>query len=293
MRTSASFRKIAGVAGLSAGWARVKRNKGAPGIDGVTVRDFARQEQRHLAALSKLLLEGSYRPAPLRTCEIPKSSGAVRRLRIPTIADRVAQSAAAIVLSETFDRKFSSASYGYRPARGVREALFAARRIASSEFRHALDADIANFFDEVDHQRLLHDLAIWIDDLRTYRLVSLWVRNFSDNGRGIAQGSPISPLLANVFLHPLDKQVIASGRRIVRYADDFLVLARSRDEAAAATEEVTRLLRGLGLQLNQEKTALHGPGDSFGFLGETLSLARLSPARRKGIFAVIVERFRR
>ena len=196
-------------------------------------------------------------------------------LAIPCVRDRVAQGAALIVLQPALEARQSHASFGYRPMRGVADAIAAVRRAHASGLVWTLEADIVRYFDSVPHQRLLVELAIWIEAEDVLRLAALWLSGFADQGRGIAQGAPISPLLANLYLHPLDRLLVAAGHVPVRYADDFVVLAAE----AGAVEQARRIAEGVlserGLALNNDKTRIVAPGTPFAFLGETLC----APAR--------------
>ena len=259
---------IADIETLRLGWKRVRANKGGPGGDGVTVEAFAADLDRRISSLSEKLLSETYRPLRLRSAIIGKPDGGKRHLRIPAVVDRVAQTAALIALAPTLDPKMSDASWAYRAGRGVRDALFELKVHYQQGYVWTIDADIEKYFDRVPQGRLLEELSIWIDDERVIRLFGHWLRSFSTWGRGIAQGAPVSPLLANLFLHPMDRLLVAEGSRVVRYADDFLVLCRGEREAKAALQRVRRLLRTRGLSLNDAKTRLISPGGDFVFLGE-------------------------
>jgi CRISPR-associated protein Cas1 len=257
---------------LATAWKRVRANGGGAGGDSIGPEAFARDLGPRLQALARALGEGSYRPGPLRSFPIEKPGGGIRLLRIPCIADRVAQTAAAALLSAAFDARMSARSFGYRPARSVPLALSALRRAASGR-PWTLDADIAKFFDRVPHEALLDDLAIWTGDARLVRLVALWLKGFGGR-RGLAQGAPVSPVLANLFLHPLDEALARAGFAHVRYADDFVVLARSAKGAARARSIAAAALARRGLDLSPGKTRIVPPGAPFTFLGETLVLGQ-------------------
>jgi CRISPR-associated protein Cas1 len=261
---------IASAATLQEAWRRVRANRGGPGGDGVDLDRFAQALTSNLDALGRALLDGSYKPGPLRRARIPKADGSYRRLTIPTIADRIVQTAALVIFGPCLDQRMSEASWAYRPHRGVADALAAVREGFSSGYLWTLDADISRFFDRVPHARLKQELAIWVDDERVLRLFTLWLRGFSRFRRGIAQGAPISPLLANLYLHPIDRLMGASGHTMIRYADDFVVLGREKGDVMAAKSLVSGLLRSRGLTLKPEKTRILPPGEPFVFLGEAL-----------------------
>jgi CRISPR-associated protein Cas1 len=254
-------------AGLGDGWQRVWRNQGAAGGDGMTVTAFAVGAPERLAALSTALREGTYRPGPLRQASIPKPSGGSRRLTIPCVRDRVAQSAVAQKLGAALDAEMDDASFGYRPGRGVADAVKRVETLRRRGFVWTLDADIDDFFDSIPIDALVTRLLDWITDGPLIDLVALWLEQAAVQGRGIAQGSPLSPLLANLYLDRLDETMSAGGLRIVRYADDFVVLAKDRPAAEAAKTRVEKLLADHGLGLDPDKTRIRSFDDTLRFLG--------------------------
>ena len=255
---------------LREAWRRVRANKGGPGGDGVTLAVFEQQLDCNLADLAGSLRDGRYRPGRLRRAVIVKPDGRPRTLAIPGIRDRVAQTAALVVIGPMLDPRLSESSFAYRPGRGVDDAVAAVAAAFAAGRVWTLDADVARYFDRVPHGRLLEELAIWLDQEAVLGLFALWLRSFSRFGRGIAQGSPISPLLANLFLHPLDRLVAAAGCMMVRYADDFVVLAAGEPQLRAAQAGIATVLRRRGLALNAGKTRIVAPGREFVFLGRTL-----------------------
>jgi CRISPR-associated protein Cas1 len=260
---------------LGEAWRRVRANKGGPGADGVTIAEFATAIESNLASLSTALQLGRYRPGRLRRVSIARPDGRKRKLAIPSIRDRVAQTAALVAIGPLLDPRLSASSFGYRPGLGVDDAIAAVTAAFAVGRVWTLDADVTRYFDRVPHRRLVEELAIWLDDEAVFGLFTLWLRSFSHFGRGIAQGSPISPLLANLFLHPLDRLVAATGCTMVRYADDFVVLARSEPELRAAQAVITAVLKRRGLTLNGLKTQIVPPGVESMFLGRRL----VAPAR--------------
>lgn len=263
----ALFSRAVSAAGLAAGWERVLANRGAAGGDRVTCEAFERGAAARLGELRDRLLAGAYRPGPVRRVEIPKDSGGVRRLTIPCVADRVAQSSVGLVLSPLLEGEFEDVSYGYRPGRSVKQALAEVQRLRKEGFVHTFDADIEAYFDNVPHDRLMDRLLVSVSESPLSELVALWLETSSEAGRGLAQGSPLSPLLANLYLDHLDEEVVSAGMRIVRYADDFLVLARDASGAQKAKEMVGATLAGLGLRLHPEKTRLRDYDQAVRFLG--------------------------
>jgi CRISPR-associated protein Cas1 len=269
---------IASVETLAEAWSRVRSNKGGPGTDAVTIAALEPEIERALATLSKALLAESYWPHKLRRTFIRKASGSLRPLSIPAVIDRVAQTAAMLILEPAMDVRMSETSLAYRAGRGVPDAIKAVAAAHAEGLAWTLEADIASYFDSIWHRQLMIDLAIWIDDERILRLLLRWLRSFGWRGRGIAQGAPVSPLLANLYLHPVDRLMATLGWRMVRYADDFVVLAASEREAGIALKDVSRLLRGRGLALNPEKTRIVQPSQEFHFLGKRIVAAAATMA---------------
>jgi CRISPR-associated protein Cas1 len=274
--------RIAGATALNEGWRRVRANKGGPGADGVTIRAFERHLARNLDDLGEALLSGRYRPGRLRRVVIAKPGGGRRRLAIPGIRDRVAQTAALVVIGPQLDRRMSEASFAYRPGRGVDDAIAAVQAGFAAGRTWTLDGDVTRFFDRVPHRRLIEELAIWLDDGAVLALFALWLRSFSRFGRGIAQGSPVSPLLANLFLHPVDRLAAAAGCLLLRYADDFVALAATEQEIAAAQAVIAAALKRRGLALNTIKTQVVPPGQAFTFLGRSLTAPASAPPPAAG-----------
>ena len=266
------FHRIIAIPSLRAAWKRVRANKGAPGGDGKSLKAFEAHLERELKRLHDDLRQGTYRPGPLRRAAIPKPDGGQRILRIPCVRDRVAQTACHIHLSARLDPIMSARSHAYRPERSVQRAIAQVRADIQSGFVWVVDADIEKFFDTVPHARLLQEMKPYVRDEGVMRLLRLWLRSFSGQGRGLAQGAPISPLLANMYLHPLDVAWARRGLRAVRYADDFVLLCRTRREAKSARWLTGQLLRQRGLRLHPEKTRIVHAAEGFTFLGERLKL---------------------
>lgn len=243
------------------------RQTGA-GVDGVTVADWAADWGARLRALQDDLLSGLYRPSPLLWFEIARPDGGrPRRLGIPTVTDRVAQRAAKNVLEPLWETQFLSCSHGFRPERSVFTAVAHVLWHAAAGRRWVVDADIAACFDTLEHTRLL-DEVVRLGDGQVADLVATWLAISAETpGLGVAQGAPLSPLLANVYLHPFDVAMLRAGHALVRYADDFVVLCRTRQEAQLALDDAANVLAGLGLALNREKTRLVRFGPDFTFLG--------------------------
>jgi CRISP-associated protein Cas1 len=263
----ALFHEAVSIAGLTAGWERVWRNQGAAGGDGMSVTAFAVGAAERIAALAMALREGSYRAGPLREASIPKDAGGTRKLSIPCVRDRVAQSAVAQVLMRRLDPHMEDASFGYRVGRSVADAVKRVEQLRKLGYVWTLDADIDDFFATIPIDPLITILLRSVSESPLVELISTWLEQGATLGRGIAQGSPLSPLLANLYLDELDERMSTGGVRIVRYADDFVVLAKDRPAVEAARGRVEKLLGAHGLKLDAEKTRVRGYDETLRFLG--------------------------
>lgn len=261
---------------MLAAWKRVKANRGAPGIDGMSVDEFAAFLKEQWPSIRALLLAGTYQPSPVRRVEIPKPAGGTRPLGIPTVLDRLIQQAMAQVLGPIFDPEFSDSSFGFRPGRSAHDAAFKVREHVRQGYRIAVDMDLSKFFDMVDHDVLMHRVAAKVRDKRVLRLIGSYLRagvvadgRLQDTRTGVPQGGPLSPLLANILLDDLDKELEGRGHRFVRYADDFLILKKRRRAAGRVMVSVSRYLaKTLKLKVNAEKSAVRDI-DRTTFLGFT------------------------
>jgi len=257
----------------------VKRNRGAAGIDKVSVRMFAANLEQNLRALMRRLKEGTYQPFPLRRAYIPKSRTERRPLGIPAVRDRIAQEVVRRLLSPVFERLFHEDSFGFRNGRNAHQAVRRVLELCRLGYRIVLDADIRKFFDTLPHRVILRAVAAQVADGNILRLVERFLKSgvmeagvFKPTIIGTPQGGNISPLLANIVLNHLDWQLHAAGFVFVRYADDFVVLCRTRAQAEEALDFAERILRDdLGLELSRDKTQVTTFGKGFSFLGFELS----------------------
>ena len=262
---------------LEAAWEKVRVNGGAAGADRQSIERFDANKEQYLAELSTALREGSYRPQPIRRVEIPKGDGRTRPLGIPTVKDRVAQTAVKYVLEPIFEAMFRPTSYGFRPGLGCKDALRVVARLIKDGYTFVVDADLESYYDSIPHEPLMRRVEERVSDGRILSLLRSWLDQDILHGMqrwtptaGTPQGAVISPLLANIYLHPLDELMAARGYRMVRYADDFVVLCRSPQEAAAALATIQAWVVENGLRLHPQKTHLgdcRQAGQGFEFLG--------------------------
>jgi RNA-directed DNA polymerase len=269
--------KVHAPATLAAAWERVQANAGAAGVDGQSVQRFEQREQEYLAELATAVREGSYYPQPIRRVEIPKGDGRTRPLGIPAVKDRIVQTAVKPVIEPIFEATFHPASYGFRPGRGCKDALREVEQLLRDGHAFVVDADFMSYFDTIPHDALMRRVEERISDGRVLALLRGWLEQdiLHEMERwtptqGTPQGAVISPLLANIYLHPLDELMAAQGYRMVRYADDFVVLCKTREEAAAALAQIGAWVTENGLRLHPDKTHVgdwRQPGEGFDFLG--------------------------
>ena len=255
-------------------WKRVKSNRGAPGIDGMHVEDFADYAKVQWPTIRQSLLDGRYRPQPVRRVSIPKPGGGQRELGIPTVMDRVIQQALAQVMTPVFDPDFSDSSFGFRPKRSAHQALRQVQQHLQTGRRWSVDLDLAKFFDNVNHDILMQRVSKKISDRRVLSLIGRYLRagvqvgvTSQPSDLGTRQGGPLSPLLANILLDDLDKELEARGHRFARYADDLLVLVKSQRAGERVKASLTRWLqRKLKLPVNEHKSRVT-PANDAEFLG--------------------------
>lgn len=265
--------KVYALPNLEASWKRVKRNKGAPGVDGQSVEQFATQAESSLKWLHDELREGRYRPQPVRRQWIPKPGTNQRRpLGIPTVRDRIVQGALRNALEPIFEKKFVEHSYGFRPRRSAKDALRRVEGLLRNGYLHIVDADITSYFDTIVQTILMDEIKKEVADGQVLELIEKYMgQSVMDEMKewkpvgGTPQGAVISPLLANIYLHPVDVAMQRAGFEMVRYADDFVILCKSEEDAREALTLLSEEMTKLELQLHPEKTQLVDLMSSKGF----------------------------
>jgi len=272
---------------------RVKANKGSAGVDGMTVQQLPEFLKQHWPAIREQLLNGTYKPQPVRRVEIPKPDGGVRKLGIPTVLDRFIQQAVMQVLQDRWDRTFSEHSYGFRPGRSAHQAVNAAQQYMAEGYRWVVDLDLEKFFDRVNHDKLIAKIAERVSDQRLLKLIRTFLRAGVMEGglvspvdEGTPQGGPLSPLLSNIVLDEFDRELERRDLRFARYADDCNVYVRSRRAGERVMESITRFITTkLKLKVNQQKSAVARPWERK-FLGFSFTAGR-QPKRRIAPKAVL------
>jgi group II intron reverse transcriptase/maturase len=249
---------------LLAALKRVERNGGAPGVDGMTTDELADHLREHWLSIRARLDAGVYQPSPVKRTMIPKESGGERALGIPTVLDRFIQQAVLQVLSEVFEPTFSDHSYGFRPNRSAQQAVQAARSYIEEGYTWVVDLDLAQFFDTVNHDRLIARMKQTVTDPRVLRLVNAYLKAGvmvegveAETTEGTPQGGPLSPLLSNIVLTELDRKLEERGHHFVRYADDCNIFVRSQSAAERVMESTRRFIEGrMRLKVNEAKSAV-------------------------------------
>ena len=271
-----TLEKILESANLNAALKKVESNKGAPGVDGMRTDELRQYITDHPGELRRVLLDGTYRPKPVKRVTIPKSEpGKFRELGIPTVIDRLVQQAVLQVLNLYYDTTFSTSSYGFRPFRDCKDAVLHCIRQTDEGKVWAVDVDLEKFFDTVNHSRLIRKLSTRIKDPRVISLIHRMLKSGIDTGNGVVastvglmQGGPLSPLLANIYLDELDKELEKRGHSFARYADDLIVLCNSKRAAERTLRSLTKLLEGrMLLKVNQAKSGVSYITHGVKFLG--------------------------
>lgn len=280
------LKEVLSIQQLRAAFKAVRRNKGAPGIDGVTVEAFEANLDEELVRLRQEVIDWTYRPKPARLKEIPKPGGTgVRRLAIPCVRDRVLHVSLKMSIEPLFEPEFSDNSFGFRPGRSQRDALAKAKEHVQAGKEWCADFDLEKCFDRLNHDTIIHLLKRKVGDSRVLKLVGIILRSGIMNGtefepteEGAPQGSPLSPLLSNVVLHELDRELESRGLSFCRYADDCNIFVRSEKAAKRVLESVTRFIEGkMGLRVNRDKSKA-APVSAVKFLGLTIVMGMVAIA---------------
>jgi len=268
--------KVYDMDNLKDAWKRVKSNKGCAGIDKQSINDFKKQSEQYLREIQRAVKNGIYKATPVLRKFIPKGGNQFRALGIPTVKDRVLQQAAKNVIEQIFEMKFLDCSYGYRPNKSAQQAVKQIKKYVEQGYIWVIDADVEKFFDSVDHKLMMSFVAKEISDGKVLNLIETWLKagvmnkgEIEETTVGTPQGGVISPLLANIYLHEMDEQVVRLyGVRMVRYADDVVILCKTKEKAERTMKRVEEILTGLKLRLNMTKTKIVDVNkESFGFLG--------------------------
>lgn len=262
---------------LTRAFEMVKKNKGAPGSDGITIEEYERNLSKNIEELRNEVLSWSYTPKPVRRVEIPKVNGGVRLLGIPTVKDRVLHVAIKSVLEPIIDSTFSERSYGFRPGKNQQQAVEKAREYVREGNEQVIDIDLAQFFDRINHDRLIHRLKMYIQDKRVLRLIGMILRSgimtngvVTSSSEGSVQGSPLSPLLSNVVLDELDKELERRGLKHCRFADDSNIFVKTERAAERVMKSVKKFIeKKLKLKVNEEKSKVR-KADQVKFLAMTI-----------------------
>lgn len=271
---------------LTRAWKQVRANRGAPGVDGVTIEAFPAWYREHGPAVMQALREGRYLPSPVRRVDIPKPGGGTRMLGVPTVLDRLIQQAIVLVLTPILDPTFSPSSYGFRPGRSAHDAVRQARKFVTEGHRWVVDLDLSKFFDRVNHDILMERLARRIADKHLLRLIRRYLAAgmmqdgvVVERAEGTPQGGPLSPLLANLLLDEWDRELDRRGHRFCRYADDCNIYVRSRKAGQRVMAWCRKFLEGrLRLRVNEEKSAVDRPWNRK-FLGLSVTNGRVPKIR--------------
>jgi RNA-directed DNA polymerase len=264
-------------------WKQVRANQGSPGIDGISVEEFPGYARKNWKGVRQSLLQGQYHPLPVKRVEIPKDSGGTRNLGIPTVMDRMIQQAISQVLTLVFDPHFSESSFGFRPGRSAHQAVHKVLKEIREGYRWAVDIDLEKLFDTVDHDVLMRRVPRRVRDKGLLRLIGRYLRcgvvvngRLNQTAKGVPQGGPLSPMLSNILLDDLDKELEKRGHRFARYADDLIILVKSQRAASRVMASISRFLeRKLKVKVNRDKSKVLRAQDSS-FLGFTFTRMKLT-----------------
>jgi RNA-directed DNA polymerase len=270
---------------LWASWCKSAANKGKSGVDGITIERYEKDVESNLDRLAGKLRDGSYQPKAIRRAYIPKGPGQMRPLGIPTVEDRIVQGAVRHVIEPIFEKEFAPQSYGFRPGKGCKDALRRVDELLKAGYRYVVDADLKSYFDTIPHGQLMERVRERIADGRVLGLIESFLKAKIMEGlqgwtpvAGAPQGAVLSPLLSNIYLNPLDHAMADQGYQMVRYADDFVILCQSKQQAEQALTKVQEWVRLAGLTLHPEKTRIvDAVTDAFEFLGFRFDKGRRWP----------------
>jgi RNA-directed DNA polymerase len=302
VNTSKLLEKVLDRVNLNLAYKRVKKNGGSHGVDGMKVEELLPYLKQHGENIKQILLEGKYRPQPVRRVEISKPDGGIRLLGIPTVVDRMIQKAIAQVLSPIFEKEFSNYSYGFRPGRSAHQAIKQAEQYINEGYNVVVDLDLEKFFDRVNHDKLMYLLTKRISDKRVLKLIRAYLESgvmlgglVSPTHDGTPQGGPLSPLLSNVMLHELDKELERRGHRFCRYADDCNIYVKSKKAGNRVMDSVSQFIeKRLKLKVNRAKSAVDYPtkrkflGFSFYYV-KGIARIRVHPKSHKRLKAKLKE----
>jgi len=268
-------------------WKRVKANGGAPGVDGITIGQFPAHAKTDWVEIKTSLLNGAYKPCPVKRVEIPKDNGGTRNLGIPVVMDRVIQQAISQILTPVFDPYFSESSFGFRANRSAHQAVRKVLKLIQRGYAYAVDIDLAKFFDTVNHDILMNRVSRRVSDKGILSLIGRYLRagvvvneRLNQTSKGVPQGGPLSPLLSNILLDDLDKELEKRGHRFARYADDLIVLVKSRRAGERVMASISVFLeKKLKVKVNRDKSHVV-KADESSFLGFTFTRKRLTVSEK-------------
>lgn len=253
---------------------QVKRNKGSYGVDRISLKQYERNLEKHIVQTSRLLQQERYQPLPVKRVWIPKADDRKRPLGIPTVRDRMVQQAVLTAIEPMFEPVFAKASYGFRPNKSALEAVSKVQQYLDQGYNQIFEADIEDFFSQVNHDRLIARIRVKVKDRKVRRLIGSFLKaGVMEEGKhrkeitGTPQGGVISPLLANIYLNDFDHKIVKAGLKLVRYADDFVILCKNENQAVYACKKSKAILTSIGLKLKPTKTGIVNYGQGFEFLG--------------------------
>jgi RNA-directed DNA polymerase len=268
-------------------WKQVKANKGASGVDGITITDFPAYAHENWKGIKTSLLDGTYKPQPVLRVEIPKDNGGIRNLGIPVVMDRVIQQAIAQVLTPVFEPHFSEFSFGFRPNRSAHQAVKEVLKDIQRGYSYVVDIDLEKFFDTVDHDVLMNRVSLRVRDKGILHLIGRYLRtgvvvngSLNQTSKGVPQGGPLSPILSNILLDDLDKELEKRGHRFARYADDLIILVKSKRAGERVMASISRFLEKiLKVKVNKDKSRVV-KSEKCSFLGFTFTRKRLTVSEK-------------